>query len=190
MSTMTTAMRRSILERLIEHRFGAEQASLTKARRAFAARLYDDAFPKKQRDLMATLPEGWLSTKTYFTASFAGSVERFELDEPRRFPGSKLHNPLKTYEASHPLNVARIDLDRRSQDLSERRSDCKHKALAALNSSRTVAQLLKAWPEIEPFARFAAVVPQTLPAVDTADLNAAFRLPLKQNRAAAVEATA
>lgn len=185
MTNLTNEARNKILARLIEHRFGAEEEALRKARRAFAARVYDDIFTKKQRDLMASLPSGWMPTKQTINVYFAGEITQLSLPDQRPVPHDKVHGTLAVYDARHPLAEAKVDLDRKAYDLTERRDAARANANAFLRNSKTLKQLVDAWPEIEPFANDVIEKPVKLPTIDLSKLNADLGLPLKKRKIAA-----
>lgn len=94
------------------------------------------------------------------------------------FPAERLCPSGLTFTGDHPLVCRFHELLNREAELDKRRSDLKTQVRAVLNSCTTVKKLLDVWPEVK------ELLPQQLeearaqlPAVQTADLNAALGLP-------------
>lgn len=94
------------------------------------------------------------------------------------FPDARLCPSGLTFAGDHPLVCRFHELLNRETELGKRRNDLKTQVRAVLNSCTTVKKLLDVWPEAK------GLLPQQLeearpqlPAVQTADLNAALGLP-------------
>lgn len=188
MTTLNNSKREIILSRLLKHRFEKEDAAMEAKRAALAVRIYDDAFPKKQRDLMATLPDGWLPTVDTISFVAAGDWKRLRLPNERRIPLSRKNAAAKAYDADHPIAEAVADLEAKDAELRARRDECRFNVRAMLASANTVAALVKTWPEVAPFVTIAEGMRAALPAVNLSDLNASLALPAKGKRAEGVAA--
>lgn len=182
MTALNQTTRLGIVNRLIEHRFSKEAAALDAKREALAAKIYDDAFPKKQRDLMASLPDGWLPMTTTVKFATAGVVEMLRLPEARRIPHEREYHVLKAYEATSAIAEAFADIKSKVAEHRKQREECRSEAIATLSSFRTTTALIKAWPEIAPFCKVESGTAPNLPSISTADLNARFNLPAKPDR--------
>lgn len=82
------------------------------------------------------------------------------------------------FAGDHPLVLKFHELENRSADLQKRRDTLRQTIRAVLNSCTTVKKLLDVWPEAkELLPTQLEEARSTLPAVQTAELNAALGLP-------------
>lgn len=203
MTKLTISIRESIRRAVLKHRFGAEVDTLTDRYAALASDVYDDLYSKEDRERIASLPKDWLPTvdqasvqfgglsNGYTQLSFNGSGFRFEYHSI----GSRLNaeqtreckKPVankhrygcwKVYAADHRLTRRYEKLQAERDALHEAIGEAKQQISAALGSLSSVEALIKAWPEIEPFAKtFAVPAPARLPAIPAAALNKTLKLP-------------
>lgn len=200
---LTSSTRTQIATAVLRHRFSDEIEALVSDFSDLAEDVYNDFYRKADRDRMTALAEGWLPTSSNVSAKFgeAGSCYasiRFDgvvygdLGRLRK-PASKnrqvsSHRVLekhrngcwKVYATEHKLSIRYQAIRDREGDLKSRVAAAETQINAALSSISTVAALLKAWPEIEPFAKAFVSVPAPLPAIPISTLNATFKLPVRE----------
>lgn len=201
---LTSGMRLSLGVAVMRHRFSDEIEKLISDRATFAADVYDDVFKKWDRELMASLPGGWLpevqkvnaqfgeSGSTFAQICFDGRIEgevfaRLRSQKKERtvatlrpVPNNKEHGCWKTYPDDHRISRRWTVLGKRFNTLCENIAAAQQQVDAALASATTVAALLKQWPEIEPFTKQICVESAKLPAIASSTLNATFKLPIKE----------
>jgi len=151
---LTGTMRDSILSSIMSHAFSGREEEL-KAREAELAReVYEDMYPKEQRDAMAALPSGWLPTRSDITAKMGRDEDyfkRFALADNVRVPYSDYHGCKKVYDDEHPLAVEYQKLHSEQQALKKEKEEVKRRANATLNSVAMSGKLKALWPEISSF---------------------------------------
>lgn len=203
MTRLTNDMRDALALAVMHHRFGDEVKELMAVKGEFAEAVYNDVYTKATREKMAALPDGWLPTRQDISAQF-GDGSRYdslrfdgcvygvlaELKDPAKKDEDSrsfkivlykhAHGCAKAYEPTHKLATRYLALKEREDDLKTRVRAAKAQAKTALNSVSTMASLLKAWPEIEPFARSFNGVQAKLPAIPISALNAIFKLPVQK----------
>ncbi len=132
MTRLVNEMRATIINRMIAHTFGKRIAFLQTEQAACAVAIYEDVFSKKHRDLIDTLPQGWLPTdddiyvtvdqrnhRFTFSGDFAsspyndrghGELRTHLTKVLRSFPHSKHQVCLKVYETASGLGD-RLDVE-------------------------------------------------------------------------------
>lgn len=194
---LTASIRESICMDLLIHRFREEVEDFIKRQEAFASRVYEDVYPRKVRDQMEALPEGWLPTGLCIGVQFGGGTgyTRLQFDgrgnisgkvyvlvsshkgpESRRFQSRNRSGCCKRYEPDHPLTKKYETLHAEAEDLVDRVNAAQRSASTALGSVTTIAALVNHWPEIEPFTRAHSLAGVNLPALATQHLNEMFQL--------------
>lgn len=190
---LTTSIREQIMWKVLRHRFQEEFDQVVAEGAAVADLIYNDVFKKKERDLMDSLPEGWLPTdddiavqaacgyqRIYFNGKF--HLEGFKkptLEQFRRFPKCRLSGAAKVYEAGDKIGERLGKLIESRTDLEQRVSLAKRQVMASLNSVTTLGKLKSEWPEIAPFCPEVEEVGTAL-AIPTDRLNELLKLPAKE----------
>lgn len=153
---------------------------------ALAKMLYDEIFSADQQKLMKSLPEGWLTTfDSFFVLSTVEDRRRVVLKLPfreRRPYNMDTYRGEGTFKKYPRFGKAFRDWERRYEEARKRLTDAKRKATAVVNSTTTVARLLKVWPEAEAAIKRnvgAANSVGTTLALPIAELNSVLELPEK-----------
>lgn len=191
---LTTVMRERIVADLLVHRFRKPADKLVKDRAAFALKLYREVYPRAVLTKMDALPEGWLPTNAEIRARLGTHYESFPFDGSlygkvwtvaskteavwKRVRAQDAGGCLLSLEATHPLSLAGVDLDKRRNELATSIDAAKRQAESAVSGVTTIARLIELWPECEPFARKHETARAPLPALPTASLNALLDLPV------------
>jgi hypothetical protein len=189
---LTTGIREDISKKVIRHRFLEEHQALIKQGAALAELIYNDVFKKKERELMESLPEGWLPTdndisfqsssgynRLYFNGKFyVEGLPNPALEEFRRFPKCRMSGAAKVYEAGEAIDKKIEELLDARKDFEERYAKTKRQVMASLNSVTTLGKLKSVWPEIAPFCPDEE--PGQALAIPTEQLNALLKLPAKE----------
>lgn len=197
---LTNALRESLRDDILRHRFQKETDDLLDRRAKFAEKVYNDIFPKKTREKMKALPEGWLPTRSsikatfgtdyvilYFNGTTSSFSQKLRYGSDRDYVyrpvlASKDSNVAKAYEANSELADEYTDVYRETEDLVEKISRASSGVMAVLNSVTTLGALVKGWPEIEQFTRkYVITNPSTALALPTQELNVMLGLPPEEN---------
>ncbi|MFA9261741.1 MAG: Nmad5 family putative nucleotide modification protein [Undibacterium sp.] len=201
---LTKAIRATISNLLTARKFTDRQSAINDARAALALDFYNDSFSEKDRELMNSLPEGWLPLYAFIKGKIGAGYEALqfsgELDFSRyynsnkgvdvgrspvryRFPAASGSEFEKVYEATHPFaeRFARIEEDQTA--LKYELASTRGVIAAALSKASGTDKLIAGWPEIESIV---ALLPQpqipssNLPAISMKDLNELLDLPVEK----------
>lgn len=134
---------------------------------ALASEVYNDVYSKKDRDLMASLPDGWLPEASYVRVSMAGMDVQFHFSnlpenqqrggyrrqprdpEKRRTPNKFDGYRAKNYDAQHKLSVKREKLAAETSKLKEEWGKTHSEVWAFVDQFQTAKRLIESWPEIK-----------------------------------------
>lgn len=200
MTRLTNDIRDSIERDLIRHRFQPEIDAIEDRLQNLGAEVYDAAYDADTQAKMQALPDGWLFQDDDFEVVFAGQRVRIHFNgymyRGEKFGGLIDNRPkvirrvlekhrsgvIAKFAADHPLSQAfeTINMDR--ERLKETIQVAKRQTRAALNAVSTVEALIKAWPEVKPFAELWIEEKDSrpkLPAIPVENLNAALGLPVE-----------
>jgi hypothetical protein len=153
-------MRDAILQRMLDHAFGARSAEIVKLKREFAGDVYDEVYPPKTRAILRRVPAGFLPTTSGFQVIFAGQYTTVHWGEERPAAEKDLHRAVGTYSAEHSFSVRHFEIEKTEARLREERGRALGAARAALRSCTTVKQLVEVWPEAAPFVKAFTAPPQ------------------------------
>lgn len=200
---LTLDIRERVGHKVLCHRYGADVEALVRDRAAFAEDVYNDVYRKADRERMAALPDGWLPTSSVATAKFGehgsgyaqldfdggfnGPLLGFRAQAPKphrhiafRILAKHINGCWKAYAPDHKLSLRHQELYERKATLEQTVKQAERQIEAALQSVTTVAALVKAWPEMEPFVRPLISEPSQLPSIPVSKLNEMFKLPVAE----------
>ena len=196
---LTADTRKHIVDCMIRHRFGDEIDKLVSQRADLALAIYIDVFPRKIRDQMNVLPDGWLPTSNNITVNiqghytslyfsgkfnFGSTINKYitnRQSERMRFPTNKLGRAVKNYGADTTIAQRYAEIRAQEDILEEQVVTAHHVATKVVNSVRTTGRLVEIWPEVKPFLPPPSKKQNNLlPAVPVETLNETFRLPVKK----------
>ena len=206
MSTrLTKDIREAITKAVMVHRFSASVSELYAEKGQFAHSVYEDVFDKKTRELIDSLPPGFLPEVNCLGVRFGATGFSYEnvyfdghlksdlrnacsappkSETKRRVPRNKENGCAKSYEAGNRLSSKYEKLKAKEETLLEQVKTAKRSVEAALSAVTTVKRLIETWPEIAPFAsKYETEKPQ-LPALPTQHLNSILELPVDEAVAA------
>jgi hypothetical protein len=182
--------------------------SLETEHRNLAQAVYEATFSKKERELMDSLPQGWMFEDADIKAKFGGEVVSLyfsgylgglrgsaynELgqmgykrpdDVQRRMPYHNHYGIQKVFAHDDPLTVRFNSLSRRFQTMIEEARKSSRMLNATLAASYTSNALIKAWPEVAPFVKQVCgspSAPSTALVVPVTQLNETFGLPVPES---------
>lgn len=207
---LNLGMRYKITEQLV-HRAYLDRATKNMAEQvAISADMYDLVYPRETRAKMEALPEGWLPKVDHLQVQYGtGNTYCYFAQQRIRVARDGWHvnygseeNPAPTVhrvvlarhrtgtvlalEATHPM-AERLTAHKSEQaDIGAGIIDLASATMRTMNQFSTVASLVKAWPEIEPFVSKYLAAPERvyLPAPLLRDLNKRLDLPVKEKEAA------
>lgn len=150
---ITEDMRRALLQRLIDHRFGRESKALKRTEHDLAVAFYKAIYDAPTRKAMDALQEGWLPTthRIRFKLHGRGGNELSAMSPVRITfldQGMYLHISKR---AEGALRERLEQLRTQQSDLSKRQRELSDKTRTALAGFTTISRLVKAWPEVKPF---------------------------------------
>lgn len=186
---LTVAIRKSISDRVLKDKYEKRYTDIAARFKTLAEDVYNDVYSKKDRDLMASLPKGWLVTGTYIYVRFEGQVNY----EALRFSGGcsykimryqsveRLEKPMpakdrdrcvKVYEPISKFTVEYVACRAALKQLDEDFDTSNQMLTTTLARFKTLDALKKQWPEIVPFTdHIEESRINTLPAVRMSEIN-------------------
>lgn len=194
MTRLTNSIRAAICANAIAARFDETKETHQVRRSGFAYKVFNDCFTMRQRNDMASLPEGWLPTVSSIAATFATSFQWLSFNgrlsgragsmingtkfdaPPVRIPADRLSSALKVYDADHPLAKEYTAITESDGTLREEIDKATRMVSATLDTFTTVEKLVEGWPEVAPFIPEASA-PVQLPAIPRDALNDMLGLP-------------
>ena len=200
---LTVAMRENICRRLLRHRYSARVLDLIERQKVFAADVLADLWTPEERQLLDSLPAGWVPKVTHLGVKLGGqdsSYVSINLDgsyaitsglsfvrpeghsyehQSVRVPYNANNACIRRYDPNHPLAQRYELLSQERSRLSEEIARTKKIVEAQLEEYSTVQSLLKNWPEVEPFLGKYLTPPVRLPALPNQHLNELLDLPVK-----------
>lgn len=184
---LTKQLKEKIAEAILDHRFKADQQKLKAEHYDLAVAIYNEKYGKADRDLMATLPEGWLPVSESFYAGLAGGYDQFTLPQKCRFRSvdglGRYGRPLIALDAEHKVSKRHAELESQEKELQAAIKSASLDVWAILDSATTVDKLRDRWPEalkiIDPIIDALPKPSTNLPAIPMPDLNARLKLPPK-----------
>lgn len=178
---LNSFIREQILDAVLKHAFEDREKALKEEKHALGDAVYNDIYPKKVREQMAAMPEGFLPVDDDLRVQFDGEgYTQVYFGERRRIANAHRHNAAKVFDAKHPLTLRFAKYQKELSALKAEKNNAKSSAEAVLGSVTTVKKLIEVWPEVEQFARpFAAESPSRAVALPIKELNKSLGLPPK-----------
>jgi hypothetical protein len=167
---ITSFLRDRTISALIEHRFSAERKEQEQRSCEIGQRIYNDTFSVSERELMQSLPDGWLPVSSHIRASIGGIYESICMGGDLRFPSSKENQCVQVYDGQDPIAIAWVQLEGDKDCLRRRVKEARAAALAILESVTTTGALIAKWPEVAPFLPPESL-PETLPSIPIESIN-------------------
>ena len=177
---LNESIRHKIISALLEKRFSKEDEAKAKKSQSLAQQVYNDQIQKKDRDIMATLPDGWLPMVSSLRVQFGDDYTYLSLKESVPLPHNRSKYTFAVYEKDHKLTKKFSDIDSKDDEIRDGKVDIKKKAWAILTSVRTTKQLFDVWPEVQGVVLSVIETPEEpkhLPALPISEVNKAIGLP-------------
>lgn len=211
---LNSVMRGEIKRKILTTRFGDEARVLVKEGATLADEFYNLCFTKKDQELMASLPKGWVHTMGYMNATFGGQYRSLRFDGQHHFEWLRLETKedveyrARDWNRLIPVNynnhgggpkarllgddpfVAKYErLDQAKKNLQARINEAAGLTTQMLQSATTLKRLTEVWPDVAPFTADIADengVPRiALPSVSLEKLNSILGLPVPSEKIAA-----
>ena len=186
-----------LVHAILDDRFAEEEAVFFDNRAALADKVYEDVFSEKDRELMESLPEGWLPTSASLFVSFGGQRTELKFNGApipedhlvhgsgrfvrrdtvsRRVPSNKSHrsfsSTVKLYPHESKLGEEWAEMAASQREFHERVKKADGMIRSVIGGCRTSATMIKAWPEVEPYlTALGTREPVLLPSVRVEELN-------------------
>lgn len=205
MARLTNDYRRQLLVAITRRTYQPKFEELLQEGKELADRVYNSVYPKKDRELMESLPSGWVPESDcvalnmdgelrciYWNGSLFGpyawkAVDRMPhpFDRPndleRRIAYKHIwgRGRAQLKENAEEIRKDLIEFNDKLENLRDEYFDAWRRAEAVLNSVSTVGKLLKIWPEIAEFVPEEWYCPRkaNLPSLPIAQLNEILDLP-------------
>lgn len=165
--------RSKIASRVLANRFDKKDTELHDRYAKLAEHCYERQYPKKVRDLMASLPDGWLRTSNDIHVQFGSAGMYYtRLSFNGAFPGDygcsriagrpaveKMFPSLDRdtlrllLDNDDPLSVKFHALQAEREEYAKERNIISNEVRGVIGSFHTTGTLLKAWPELEQFMK-------------------------------------
>jgi putative DNA base modification enzyme with NMAD domain len=168
------SIRHHVICRIVEDKFKPLQKALDERGKDVALAVYNAMYNEEQQKLMASLPSGWLCTRTRIEVSVDGERHCYYLAKDKPSPDN--HRDYRTTRRT-PVGALIHKYETEKEAFEERKDEALRLARAALASHRTVEALVKAWPEVEPYLPKGSEPMTTALAVPVKQLNALLGLP-------------
>jgi hypothetical protein len=176
-------IRGHIQRRLKEVKFTPEEEKLAAEEPSIALNAYFFLYTEKERELLESLPKGFVREKDrievrvngeYHSLNFALCRNAKEKSVFKRFTWERDTLYIKSNE---PVAKQIHDWERRKKFQEEKRDEALRQAGAFISSHRTIAALLKAWPEVAEFLPADVETATTALALQVKQLNKMLGLP-------------
>lgn len=191
----------------LKHSFKAEADALIARREAFMAKLYDHIVPLDLQRQIAKVPRTFFTTSDELKFKALGSDyilafngwhgqwtnndEGFKVTERPNYSTTKIiqtdwakrnsHTNAADLSGADPLGIEWEAISNDWSTLCEKIAKARAATTAAIGACYTIKQLIKAWPEFEPFAKpYDLPDNRKLPVVQTAKLNELLDLPVEE----------
>lgn len=190
---INAVIRDTVIEAMLQTKFALDKAELERLEdikdgkdEELQTLAYEACYSKKERDLMASLPTGWVGEASYGQVMIDGKVTQINFGYNRPVPHASAQDVHGTKPVSavldegHPYLLKREERrvaaeahDQFNRDYRERRNSLKVRIRAIIESVTTIKRLIEIWPEVVDFLPEEVSDPVSgVPAVLIADLNA------------------
>lgn len=148
---ISKSIRDSLESLLIQQTFGDRKKILVTKEDVLGDKIYRDTYPTKTREAMAKLPEGFLIETNTLRVVLGGSHTFVNFGEMRRIATKhKSYSAAKVYPVNHHYAQEYAALVEEKSKLENEVHSAKADIRAVISQARTVPQLLRIWPEVEP----------------------------------------
>ena len=185
---LTVAIRKSISDRVLRDKYEKRYTDLAARFKTLAEDVYNDVYSKKDRDLMASLPKGWLVTGKYIYVRFEAHCSyetlhfnggcgyrsmRYQSERLEKLiPAKDRDRCMKVYEPTCKFTVQYVACRAALKQLDEDFDTSNQMLTTTLARFKTLDALKKQWPEIVPFTdHIEESRINTLPAVRMSEIN-------------------
>jgi len=114
--------------------------------------LYNHIYPKKDRDLMDSLPHNWMPEFDLLKVCIGGKITVIPMTKNRRFPyqNDRYNSVVRaSFQAREAITEKVSRAQCQYKDACDAVKDLRHRVKAVIEYSRTTKQLVEAWPECE-----------------------------------------
>jgi putative DNA base modification enzyme with NMAD domain len=179
MSRLTQTIREKIVNKAVNAAFDPKIEAFKKQEAKLGIECYNAVFPKKVRDIISQVPEGWLRTCDCLRFNAGGWNVTLCVGKQMPTPASNHCQMLGNIDGELGEKVQVHSQEKRKLD--EERYAAQKKLLGFLEGFNTFKQLREAWPEGEKFFKEfdAERVSPNVPAVVTKEINAMLGLKAK-----------
>ena len=185
---LTNDIRNQIRNKILNHRFKAEEEALAKKKCELGLRIYNMIYPKALRDTLSQVPEGYLVHATSLKVGMHKADNykgwnNISAPLPHSLPipvAIQYGSAIKGFE-SRPLVLELDTLYREEQKQTKAKVEAQNEIDAFLCSYTTRKKLLEGWPEAAFFVPDEPVKNKAL-VVAPATLNDKLKPPVKKSR--------
>lgn len=180
MSRLTQHIREQIVNTATSAAFDSKLEAMKKREAKLGIECYNTIFPKKVRDVISQVPEGWLRSCDCLRFNAGGWQVQLCVGKQMPTPAYNGCGMLGSIDGELAEKVQAYSQD--EKQLKEERRSAQIKLLGFLEGFNTFKQLRDAWPEGEKFFKQfdAERVAPNVPAVVTKEINAMLGLSKKE----------
>lgn len=146
---LTESMRAIILSRILKHTFGAREEAIEKEKPILAMQVYEDAYTKTGRELMANAPKDYFRENDEISFYLEGRYKQLPLGKTLRFP----HDGMPRFADTGLTGRTLADHFKAESDLEKEVEDKSFRIRIALKKFTTLKALREGWPEVESFTK-------------------------------------
>jgi hypothetical protein len=171
MSKLTKDLRERIAKRAVNDSYQSKADELKKREAKLGIECYNHVFPKKVRDAISSVPEGWLRTCSCLRFNAGGWNVNLNVGKEMATPAASHCSMLGNIDGELAEKVQAYSQEKKTAEEAHRIAY--HKLVGFLEQFTTFKKLEEAWPEGKKFyAEFNADRPNSgVPAVITKEIN-------------------
>lgn len=172
MSRLTNSHKQTIVDRATTHALKDRKEALSVLEDKLAIECYNKVFPKKLRDTLKTVPEGWLRMDRDLRFNVGGWDLRLNTTEEYPIPMNKYYSILGVITDEELVTKVQACVQEK-KTLDEEDNALTRKMQGFLSGFTSFKQLRESWPEGADFYKDLDVerVAQNMPAVIVQDIN-------------------
>lgn len=189
MGKMSHATREKIVEQVVVHTFRGRRKALQNLQYALADMIYNEAYSKKERDLIDSLSDAYVQSidlLEIFYETDSGSKSALHVTaagKGKRMPRGHNSKIRLMFDKETKCHKYILEYVRASSQLTKDEYALRKEAKAIVNSCSTDRRLIEVWPEVEQMVDPALLGKQPkdmLPAVNVSVINAVIQKELEK----------
>jgi hypothetical protein len=173
---LTNDHRRTLVNLIVASGMAASLTEVNKREHQLAEKVRNRAYTAKDREVMETLPKGWLEERETIQLQVGESYTELHFSDATRMKADTGRCVI-VLPARDELAAEIVQWQRDKTKHNEARDKLKDNTRAVINSVGSVRKLLEVWPEARVFTEQVKLTKPQLPALPIAALNKQLGLP-------------